>query len=361
MEIKGDFLGFTFAGVRSEDLGFCRTSDGDRYEESLQPDVRDNTAEVPGMDGEYFFGSNYEPKQIEINIAFDSMTEEQFRRFQRHFGRKQQGELIFDERPYKKYLAKIESPIELSFVCFDEPYKTVQEARDGVRVANRRTETVEVDGEEVETIVVEREQVTPYSIDYTRTRRIYKGEGTISFVCYYPFAKSVFKVLPSKALYANVDDWAVSSGLLSAEQYSQVDTYDDGVFHVYNAGDLPTGFRLYCPFNSHSYDSLVLQYKEYLGDPTEDVGLQLSNVVPATGDIGFLINTENCLIQGVSNISYTQAGETIITTSGNLYNQYITQGHFFKLQPNLYLEEDATIQVLGGNEDMQIFYDYLYF
>ena len=66
----GDFTGFTFGGVSSSSLGITRVSSGDRYNEDLHPEIKDITAEVPGADGEYYFGSTYGPKKIDIEIAF---------------------------------------------------------------------------------------------------------------------------------------------------------------------------------------------------------------------------------------------------------------------------------------------------
>ena len=129
----GDFLGFEFDGIRSEDLGITRVSGGDRFDEQLQPEVKDITAEVPGMDGEYYFGSTFGTRTFDIEIAYDSLTEEQFRRLRRVFGTRDIKKLVFDERPYKYYMVKIESPIELSYVCFDEQRKHIGPARDGVR------------------------------------------------------------------------------------------------------------------------------------------------------------------------------------------------------------------------------------
>ena len=77
--MKGDFTGFTFDGVHSSELGIIRVSDSDRYVEELQSEVRDKTIEIPGNHGEYYYWSTYGPKTHTIDIAFDSMTETQFR------------------------------------------------------------------------------------------------------------------------------------------------------------------------------------------------------------------------------------------------------------------------------------------
>ena len=121
----GDFLGFTFGEYTSSGLGITRVSGGDRYEEELQPEIKDRTAEVPGLNGEYYFGSDYGPRTFDLELAFDSLTETQFRKLRAVFGTKDIKRLIFDERPYKYYMVKLASPIELSYVCFDEPKRIV--------------------------------------------------------------------------------------------------------------------------------------------------------------------------------------------------------------------------------------------
>ena len=420
MEIKGDFLGFTFAGVRSESLGIVRTSDGDRFEEELTPEIKDITAEVPGMDGEYYFGSTYGPKTIDVSFAFDSLTEEQFRKLRQVYGRRKQGELIFDERPYKKYMAKITSPIELSYVCFDEPKRRPSKtSTDGVRVVNRTsrmeqrevpkfiideetqekvpvyiideetgkpTDVQETEIIEVEVYDVEREQVTPwvYELDekgeYVK-ERIYKGDGKISFTAYFPFAKSTFKVLPEagQQYYEGRNNWAVSSGILSADVRNdkQIDVFSAGAINVYNAGDLNTGFRLYCPGVS---GQLRLDYSinnELIAS------LLIDEFEIEDDDNGFIIDTNTGLIVGVKNstikvaqldedgqeIEVTEVdqpihvdyhGNVYYTTSGHLYNKYVKLGSFFKLQPNLD-SDDAKITISGVSGIPQIFYDYLYF
>ena len=337
----GDFIGFSFAGVHCNELGITRVSEGDRYEETLHPEIKDITAEVPGMDGEYYFGSTYGNRDISVSIAFDSITEEQFRAIQKLFGQKHIGELIFDERPYKKYLAKIESPIELSYICFDEQTRTPS--------------TVGEPGLQWETVNGERQRKTIYPYIKSATpQRIYKGEGKIDFICYYPFAKSVFKVLPNDS-----DGWAVSSGILSAEERStnHIDEYNNGVINVYNAGDLPTGFRLYVPSSAAGQD-LTLTYTADVF--TTPIVLKLKGFTLQQSDIGFLIDTNNELVIGVSSFEIDQNQNTIYTTSGNLYNAYVDSGYFFKLQPNL-KTDNATLQIEGGGAGIEIFYDYLYF
>ena len=371
-----DFTGFKFNGKHSSDLGIYRVSGGDRYEESLHPDIEDRTAEVPGLDGSYFFGTNYKPRTIEIEIAFDSLTEKGLRDLRRVFNPRQNGELIFDELPYKKYIAKLESPMELSYVCFEEQKReivgsNIGDERYGVRRVTREEEVTTIDEETGETItetIIHRdlERIYPYELQ-SGTQRIYKGEGKISFICYFPFAKSAYKSIPTGK---EESDWAISSGILTSSEYQNVDRYDSGQINIYNGGDLETGFRLYVP--GAPSEGMTLSYsKDGIEDNT--ASLVIDSFDLENGDIGFLIDTDNALIVGVKpqtiivddqevqvGITYDQDGNAIYKTSGNLYNKYISSGYFFHLEPND-KSDNATLQIEGGMEGIEIFYDYLYF
>lgn len=352
-----DFTGFSFGGKSSAELGITRVSGGDRYNEELFSEIKDISVEVPGMDGEYYFGSTYGSRKMEIDFAFDSISEEQFRELRKVFGTKQIKELIFEERPYKKYMAKIESPIELSYVCFDEPKRKVvgtddNDKRYGVRVVGRNP--IEETSEETEAEVgyeLEYERIYPYEIE-EGTERVYKGEGKISFVCYFPFAKSVYRELP----VAESTDWAISSGILTADERDEkeIDIYKNGIINVYNAGDVPTGFRLFVP--GALSETMRITYNE------TDAELVIKSFDLKEGDAGFLIDTNNQLIVGLESqtISYDSNGNPTYTTTGNLYNENVTGGWFFKLEPNLKTDNDK-LEITNGINGIEIFYDYLYF
>lgn len=296
--LKGDFIGFSFNEHRSESLGIVRVSDGSRYNEDLVPTTQDKTVQVPGGDGFYYFGSDYTQRQFSINIAFDELTEKQFRDLQQVFGTKELGKLIFDERPYKYYMVKSSKP-QLKYICFGK------------------------DGE-----------------------RIYKGEGTLTFTAYYPFAKSVFKFLNEYG-NKNKDEWKEASGMKPEKG-----TYDivsnNGSISVYNAGDLETDFILKFSLpidNTPIGDIKITLSKENVGK--EEAFLDLNGFSKKGADTGFQINTKTNLIEG-----FNAEGLT-----GTLYNENIIQGDFFKIPPR---EEGYQISVTGAIP-IEIVYDYIYY
>ena len=296
--LKGDFIGFSFNEHRSESLGIVRVSDGSRYNEDLVPTTQDKTVQVPGGDGFYYFGSDYTQRQFSINIAFDELTEKQFRELQQVFGTKELGKLVFDERPYKYYMVKSGKP-QLKYICF---------------------------GKEGE--------------------RIYKGEGTLTFTAYYPFAKSIFKFLNEYG-NKNKDEWKEASGM-KAEKGTYDIVSNNGSISVYNAGDLETDFILKFDLpidNTSISDIKITLSKENVGKV--EAFLDLKGFSKKNTDTGFQINTKTNLIEG-----FNAEGLT-----GTLYNENITQGDFFKIPPR---EEGYRISVTGATP-IEIAYDYIYY
>ena len=309
--LKGDFIGFSFNGYRSEELGIVRVSDGSRYDEDLLPTDQDKTVQVPGGDGFYYFGSDYTQKPFNINIAFDELTEKQFRKLQQVFGTKELGKLIFDERPYKYYMVKSGNP-QLKYICFGKK------------------------GEP----------------------RIYKGEGTLTFTAYYPFAKSVFKFLEKtqkegkevyvlQSTYSNIEEWAEASGMKAQGTLDKVPKNPTGGVYsisVYNAGDLEADFIL--KFNSAPNSAINIELSQQ-NVADKKAFLNLKNFGLKGTDIGFQINTKTNLIEGFNTKGLT----------GVLYNENIIQGDFFKIPPQ---EEGLKISITGATP-VEIVYDYIYY
>ena len=261
-EIYGDFCGFTFNGFHSSEFNIVRVSGGSRYNSETLPNFQDKTASVPGMDGLLYFGANYQQKTFSISIAFDLMTEMNYRNFRQIFDGKAAGDLIFDELPYKIYSAKLQNSPQLKTICFDK--------NDG-------------------------------------SGRVYKGEGTINFVCYYPFARSRYKYLDQyqDIYFPNKNEWKDSSMMLTTQG-----TYDGSgtSINIYNPGDIPTDWIAYYSFNSSTVSTFTI---------TINGGRQISvpEIEKKQGDTsnGFYINSKTGLIGGCNE------NNNIITKNNIIY------------------------------------------
>ena len=203
-----DFIGFTYNEKHSiRDLKIYRTSSSNRYDDNISSAMTDKTADIPGGDGQYYFGTTFKNRTFTINYVFDDLTESDIRTIKETFRGDAIHELIFDERPYMAWSAKVTGTPSMKHLCFEE-----------------------------------------------NGQRVYKGEGSITFTCYYPYAhtpkklwtistsedgtqtwvynESDGKLLSNYADYSNKSEWEDASGL--------VDDPEDG----YNPGDLPTPFIL---------------------------------------------------------------------------------------------------------------------
>ena len=136
-KITGDFIGFSYNGIHSSDLGIFRVSNGSRFDENLLPTSSDKTVPIPGGDGTLYFGSYFTQRAIPVSFAFDGLTENQLGFMRELFGDKKIHPLVFDERPYKTYYATVTGTTTIKHIPFAE-----------------------------------------------NDKRIYKGEGSITFTCY---------------------------------------------------------------------------------------------------------------------------------------------------------------------------------
>ena len=295
MALSGDFIGFTFNGVHSSDMGIIRTSDGSRFNENLLPASTDKTVQIPGGDGTYYFGSNYTQRQIPISIATDELTETQFRQLKQWLGDKQIHPLVFDEAPYKTYMVKTSSIPTLRFICFDNITK------------NNSEMTV---------------------------NRVYKGEGSLQFIAYFPFARCTKKYL-SEYTDSNKEEWASASGLLT----TQGDYDGTGAeINLYNPGDVETDFFAY-----YARTSLKRLTKIYINSNILNFDFSNNdNVI----DTYIRINSKANLIEGC---------DENFKPTGTLYNKFITSGDFFKIPAG----ENQLLSV--GANCVKIEYDYLYY
>lgn len=170
-----DFCGFRFGNIHSESLHLVVVSSSDRYEKNLLPEITNYSADVPGGDGKYYFGSTFGTREFVVQVAYDSVSEPIFRKIQQLFATDKPQDLVFDELPYKTYKAKLKNKPEFKHICF----------------INRDT------GE-----------------------RVYKGEGTLNFICYTPFAYGLNKyVVRAADYYKCVPPETIITGLINQNPY----------------------------------------------------------------------------------------------------------------------------------------------
>ena len=201
-----DLTGFKFGDYHSSQFGLIRVSNGSRYNEYLLPTLKNTTTDVPGMEGMLYFGTQKTTRSFQVDMAFDSLTEEDIRDIREWLTGAHS--LIFDERPYIQYMCILNSAPQLKYLTFEE------------------------NGE-----------------------RIYKGELSVNFVSYLPYGYSIDgKKFIDDFLDENFEEWSNASHLAyknfyEGETLRTYDKFEGNNVYVYNGGDVEADYVLTCYFS----------------------------------------------------------------------------------------------------------------
>lgn len=195
------------------EMGLYKVSNSNRQNDILVPTLKHTTVEVPGGDGTYWFGSQYTQKPITVKFAYDNLTEQNLYTLRWLFDGKKHLHVIFDEYPYKYYDMVVSAAPQFDYVPFTE---------------DRLIGGIE----------------TP--------RRIFKGEGSVQLVSYLPYAIGVEGIKKWGDFNPAPPNLEELKGTVNYYTGSyQIDTYGTIVgnqgtgFIVWNAGELPTDYKLH--------------------------------------------------------------------------------------------------------------------
>lgn len=218
------FIGFTYNGEHSiEDLHIYRTSNSNRYDENLTATMTDKTVDVPGGDGQYYFGTTFKNRTFTVNYAFDNLKKSDIAKMKRVFSGDGIHELVFDEdrdadgKALKIWSAKVTGTATMKHLCFEEG------------------------GED-----------------------IYKGEGSITFTCYYPYAHSEKIELPSK----NWGSLNTNNGDLPAPFIGQIRRWKNTDIGFKEAYEIESNTKIYgiCYSDGKSSNYVYFTQSREIGD-----------------------------------------------------------------------------------------------
>lgn len=325
-DFQGPFLGFTYNGRHSSELGIVRINTGNRAEMPLSPSFKDSTAEVPGGKGLYYFNTQIQQRQFTINFAYDDLTEEDVRELREWLNPLEQGELIFDEEPYKVYTVKPNTQPKLSYLVFNKEITT---------------ETFKL--------------YEPSTVK--SSGRVYKGEGAIGLTAYYPYAKAPSKKLSyynsntKEGGFGSQDEWKIAAGF---DKEVQLDSLE-----CYNRGDIETpvtlNFKVAKDINTNEAVSGNVGIELYSGT-TSQIGTRIGYVYMDASKMSINMNyTINSKLELITDIN------------GVARNDIIVASKFFYLPPREkcffnvnYLSGYTGEQTNSTTAITNIDYDYLY-
>ena len=115
-----EFIDFEFNGKHVSEFGMVAVFDGDRHSFNASPGFEDETSEVNGVNGQYYWGTRYRARAKTFSLATDGMTEAQINAFKLHFQPGVYGRFIEDKLANRYTMARVSSEVTFSVV----PFKT---------------------------------------------------------------------------------------------------------------------------------------------------------------------------------------------------------------------------------------------
>lgn len=119
---KGEiYLTFVFDGIDSSQIGVASVSDGSTYDTPILPEFNDNSLEVDGYDGKYYFNTRLSQKSFTYNCFIDNLSAFEFDQLKSWIRPKKIGKLIRPEEPYRYYWVKVSSVDNLGNIPLTHP------------------------------------------------------------------------------------------------------------------------------------------------------------------------------------------------------------------------------------------------
>lgn len=119
---KGEiYLTFIFDGIDSSQVGVASVSDGSTYDTPILPSFTDNTLEVDGYNGRYYFNTRITQKNFTYNCFVDNLSAYEFGQLKTWLRPEKIGKLIRPEEPYVYYWVKVSSIDNLANIPLTHP------------------------------------------------------------------------------------------------------------------------------------------------------------------------------------------------------------------------------------------------
>ena len=357
-DFRGPFLGFTFCGVHSSDLNIVRFNSGNRAEAPITPVFKDTTVDRVGRDGKYYFTTQNQQQTFNVNFAFDNINEENLRKLRQTYNSKAVGPLIFDETPFKQYTAKLSQQAKISYIAFD-----VERMKDYTRLDKQH-----LYGQKDATI---------------HNDRVYKGDGSLQFVCFEPYAKAPYKYLNQyeeemNAIYGlgytyDFDEWLDASNILTYQKMKSLgfNMLDQAVMQSKSWGNAPSANDPSVSLHEVNYvegDSATAENTTFLYNAGDIDSPFIFDVIPIEGGgyASFEIQDQVLvldlakLVPGTTYIVDAKLKLISNAETGEVRNDAMAAGDFLFVPPYTDIYDKLEFKITGAVRIGNLKYDYLY-
>ena len=267
------FISFSFGGKWIEDFNLIATIENNRLQRTASAPHEDLVSNYEVLDGQFYWGTRFQPNQLELVLSTDGITENQLDDFKYWFCGGATRELILAEHPNRAIMARVGQTSNISMLPFEE--KT----------------TVKIAGQEYET-----------------STTIYKGQIGMVLVMDEPFWYSKVNLFGKNKDGKWEDVWLDANG-------QEVNYYTDkDALKIIKEDGLPI-------------DMAIVENTFFIGgDLTIDVDFTIvgnSNQSSQTQTTGRAVVLNGVAVAGASElpdiiVGYTAGGRTVSLTNGGI-------------------------------------------
>lgn len=114
------YLTFQYKDRDSADMGLYAISQGGRYVKNIGPSFEDSVVDVPGYDGQYYYGTDVKQQTFTLSCFTHNLTLPEYDNLRSWLHPRGVGKLILPDQPYKYYIAKVAEVSPLSAIPLTE-------------------------------------------------------------------------------------------------------------------------------------------------------------------------------------------------------------------------------------------------
>lgn len=129
------YISFTYGGRKIQDFGLIATTVNDRVQRQSPPSHEDRTTDYKMLHGQFYWGSRYNAREMNLTLATDGMTQRQLDDFKQWFRAGEIRQLIMAEHPNRGIMARVASSPLVSIVPFTrKEWITIDEQQEQITV-----------------------------------------------------------------------------------------------------------------------------------------------------------------------------------------------------------------------------------
>lgn len=119
------FISFTYGNRKIEDFGLIAVTVNDRLDRQTPPQHEDYITNYKMLNGQYYWGTHYNAREMTITLATDGMTQQQLDDFKCWFKAGINRQLVLSQHPNRGIMARIKEAPQISMIPFKKQVEKI--------------------------------------------------------------------------------------------------------------------------------------------------------------------------------------------------------------------------------------------